>query len=355
MFLLLGRCPALHEIIQGFWEQGGGCLELTIDSSDQVVASVCHFIHSGLLRLPPTVTSQLELLRVSAQLGMDSLQKVVEDAITLRIKRETLPEVLSFCREQHFDNLAAMCQAATQSTKKPVLRLQSFHENQINNVTLKNAIYESLQDVSAILKQSQDIPESTTTHGGRGGLLREPKSSTTGWIEDSRDIYSDNLFSAASNGPSLDKPSSFASSLSPAPTGLSKPGLKPKSGGIYSLLLQQNGEASSTATPLDTAKMPGKVMPDKEGALKKSAKKAPPGDNKTKNRKAGKTSIEHSEDELLNSTLESSAMEESILHIEGLAISEYRTGMSLEPPREKSEREKRLVNHPPLTCYNPDV
>eukprot|EP00981_Chlorochromonas_danica_P000746 scaffold167_cov168-Ochromonas_danica.AAC.13 len=343
--LLWARCPALHEIIQGFWEQGGGCLELTIDSSDQVVASVCHYIHSGLLRLPPTVTSQLELLRVSAQLGMDSLQKVVEDAITLRIKRETLPEVVSFCREHHFENLAAMCQAAAQSTKKPVLRLQSFHESQINNVTLKNAIYESLQDVSAILKQSQDIPESTTTHGhgGRVGLLKEPKSSTTGWLDDSSDIYSDNLFSAASNGPSLDKPSSFASSMSPAPTGLSKSGLKPKSGGIYSLLLQQQGESTSTATPLDTAKMPGKVMPDKEGALKKSTgKKAPPpGDSRVKNRKAGKPPIEHSEDDLLNSTMESSAMEESILHIEGLAISEYRTGMSLEPPREKSEREKR--------------
>ncbi len=104
------RCPALRELIQDFWGQGGGSLELSIDASDEVVYCVCQYIHSGMVNLPIPQTYQLELLRVASELGMPQYQALLESAIGHLVNHVNVNEILEFSHSYGFEDLAVICE-----------------------------------------------------------------------------------------------------------------------------------------------------------------------------------------------------------------------------------------------------
>lgn len=291
--LLWARCPALHEIIQGFWEDGGGGLELTIDCCDQVVAAACSFIHTGLLRPPPHVERQLELLRVSSQLSMPSLQKAVEDVLAARLSSDNVDTVLAFAEDFGYPVLANCSRIFQQTGKRPV----PIHlDSKDSSSSLKSAIAESLQDVGNLLNQTAS-PHNVPSLAALAAV--SPHLSANNY-------YGDDLY---------DQP------VDPVRTTVSGKQLKPKSGGIYSLLLQSQGGGPSNeppvVAPLDASKMPGRVM--------KGGKQQP----KDRPKRPGHLDI----------SLDSNRLDD--LMDADDSIHEYRPTMSLEPLKEKSEREKK--------------
>jgi hypothetical protein len=351
------RCPALHEIIQGFWEQGGGGLELSIDSTDQTVASVCHFIHTGMLRAPPQVEAQLELLRVSTQLGMQSLQKAVEYLIAMKLTKENVETVLSFSEELDYPALARSCRAYAKSGKKAqTIRLQVTHEKETTNASLKNAIYESLQDVTSILQQAPVPSLSTMALESRHNFAgSDSQVSTAGNTRVDNYMQSDRDYDSSMNQHQSSIRSDDHSrngkggATSHIPTRTVSKQLKPKSGGIYALLLQQDGggDTSSVIAPLDANSMPGRVMQEKKPGKANGAENGSVRNKDSKRPSRLINVVERSADNLFPISMDHSALLDdsvSVLELDGLTIKEYIPVMSLKPPKEKSEKEKRLVS-----------
>lgn len=271
------RCPALREIIQDFWNQGGGCLELSIDATDEVVASVCHFVHFGLLSLPVLTSHQLELLRVSSELGMFSFQHTIEEAIEQLLTRENIEEIVQYCESFGFSTLLRACSTFLQTGKVANhIRLQVGTDGNPNNVSLKNAIYESLQDVSELLMKAptnsstsqksnvskpmpvEVAPVSIQYSNTSSSMLPAEDYSFQEYDRSMEDMDDSYKFELDSDLYMDESTSSFANSH----MGGGKAG-KPKSGGIYSLLLkgQKGGGAVDTGVkPLRNDQVPGKLM-----------------------------------------------------------------------------------------------
>jgi len=89
------RCPELRPAIEGFWQRGGGAggLELRLGVPGVVMSSLCRFIHSGVVDPPTSLQGCLQLLRAAKQLGMTSLEQLTAQLLGSRL--ETAPQQLS--------------------------------------------------------------------------------------------------------------------------------------------------------------------------------------------------------------------------------------------------------------------
>jgi hypothetical protein len=99
------RCPALRDLVSGFWEEGGGGLELSIDASDEVLACLCRYMHTGLLVLPLRTARRLQLLRVASELGMTGLFSAAEEQVMGKLTLDNVAAVVAFSAEHGFDGL----------------------------------------------------------------------------------------------------------------------------------------------------------------------------------------------------------------------------------------------------------
>ena len=316
------RCPALREIIQDFWQQGGGCLELSIDASDEVVASVCHYIHHGLLALPGLTKHQLELLRVSSELGMLGFQHSVEEAIEQLLVRDNVREIAHFSESFGFNGLVKACSNFMQTGKVANhIRLQVGTEGNPNNISLKNAIYESLHDVSELLmKPTTTATKPNPTFQSVPAMEFSVQDTHMSFAEDdftlNNSLYDTNASYRVDSD--SDQYQHHSHSLGYSNHSASKTS-KPKSGGIYSLLLQ--GKSGSEAVeaglkPLRNDQVPGRAM---------EKPKPVTGHKDAKSIAKTKHKLEESSDDLF-------AMPQ-----------EYNRDMSLKPSKPKSEAAKRLV------------
>lgn len=149
------RCPALRELISGFWDEGGGGLELSINACDEVLASLCRYMHTGLLVLPMALPRQLELLRVSSELGMITLYLSASEALQQKLTMESVPSVISFCAQHAFTDLERACRTflSTGGRRATVIRYQPSGDLNPQNAYLRDAIFASLQDVNTVLNQ----------------------------------------------------------------------------------------------------------------------------------------------------------------------------------------------------------
>lgn len=145
----------MRELISGFWDEGGGGLELSIDACDEVLASLCRYMHTGLLVLPVRLHRQLELLRVSSELGMNSLYLSACEALLQKLTMDCVPAVISFCADHQFSDLERSCRTFLTSggRRAPVIRYQPAGDQNPQNAYLRDAIFASLQDVNAVLNQ----------------------------------------------------------------------------------------------------------------------------------------------------------------------------------------------------------
>lgn len=116
--LLWLRCPALRDLVNDFWQQGGGShtaetagsvLELSIDASDEVVETICHYVHYGGLILPPTLTLQLETLKVASELGLLALQDQLEHFLCQDINATNLDTLYQAARENRYRRIEDGC------------------------------------------------------------------------------------------------------------------------------------------------------------------------------------------------------------------------------------------------------
>lgn len=167
--MLWARCPALRELINGFWDEGGGGLELSIDACDEVLAALCRYMHTGLLALPIGVHRQLELLRVGSELGMHSLYRAAAEALQQKLTLQSAHVVVAFCAEQGFADLERTARIFISSGGKraTVIRYQNANELNPQNAYLRDAIFASLQDVNTVLAQKPTA--ASITPGGGGG------------------------------------------------------------------------------------------------------------------------------------------------------------------------------------------
>lgn len=170
--LLWSRCPALREIINGFWDEGGGGLELSIDACDEVLASLCRYMHSSILALPIGLQRQLELLRVASELGMLSLYHAAGEALQQKLTLDSVHEVIAFCAEHEFSDLERLSRTFLSSGGKraTVIRYQTGESNP-QNAYLRDAIFASLQDVNSVLNQT------STSKAGTAAALSFPDRS----------------------------------------------------------------------------------------------------------------------------------------------------------------------------------
>ena len=318
------RCPALRELITGFWDEGGGGLELSIDACDEVLACLCRYMHSGVLVLPVLLSRRLELLRVASELGMDALFGSVSEGLVLGLTMESVPTIVAFSSEHGFEDLEQSCRQflSTGGTCPISIRLQGSSEMIGQNVLLRDAIFSSLQDVNAVLSQhplslsrlkvaAQTSNAVAAPVGSTGTMAsgEENKKNQELMLQELDDQPDDpfhpyelsamslmdiatgdatlsrgNSFSNSANDPYCDLNESLeqviaqdnssrtaSSSISVAKAvsvGKGKP--RKGSGGIYGLLLQGSDGAElyersgSGVAPTKTARMPGKVVGDKD-------------------------------------------------------------------------------------------
>eukprot|EP01038_Epipyxis_sp_PR26KG_P005561 gene5561-7683_t len=333
--LLWSRCPSLRDLISGFWDEGGGELELSIDSSSQVLSCICRYIYSGILHTPNRLKHQLELIRVSAELGMITLSNQAIEIIQIRLSNENVSKILSFSEEFAIVDLARACQSFISSGGKKTtanIRFAVTSENPHNSI-LRDAIYASLQDVTKVLKQpttfqlnklsnnSNTTTSTTNNNKGKTIISHESDNENSSIIESfsnnnsnqvprvTADLsilaMSNPLAANSNNNNNIHDPSLYSSSQYEDYTdsnniykmnkgyynnddepyevedqlayyargtsnGNNNSKSKPKSGGIYGLLLKTQNpielSSSSTGTSINNkpkpSKIPGKIMSD---------------------------------------------------------------------------------------------
>ena len=176
--MLWARCPALRELISGFWDEGGGGLELSIGACDEVLAALCRYMHTGMLSLPLSTERQLELLRVASELGMQSLFEAASVALQQKLTLDSVHTVIAFCAENSFTELERACRSFLSSGGKraTVIRYTSAANELVpQNAFLRDAIFASLQDVNSVLNQ----PLPSTAGANSSGAVPSNKHAKT--------------------------------------------------------------------------------------------------------------------------------------------------------------------------------
>jgi len=342
--LLWARCPALRDLIQDFWAHGGESLELSIDATEEVVANVCHFIHSGLVVLPTSFANQCEMLRVSTQLQMVGMQVQLETSMMAKISLDNTIILLEFCEHFQYIALAERCIAMIEQAHEQGgavtaglgidIGYQNANEGQGKRVTddvnasLKNAIAESLQDVNELLKSSiPSVPSNSSSStpissSSAVSSHSQPRQKDSQLQTTSARLAVQQATAAASVSEDEDQ---YSNQSQQAGTMHSMNQTKLKSGGIYTLLLKQNqpegGSAGSAAIDLghddhlfEEPIAKKSLQPGSGSARKPSIPGAAPN--------TGKKAV-------------------ALTTPSGAVLREYQRDMSLQPPRAKTEAEKR--------------
>lgn len=369
--LLWSRCPALRELIQDFWSHGGESLELSIDASEEVVANISHYIHTGLIILPFTFPIQCEMLRVSTQLQMLPMQLQVEDAMMANISVENAMILLEFCEHFQYISLAERCIAlvegahaqaqsgATNSDPTTGISLLdigyqgvgrdrngSYTDDDANR-HLKNAIAESLQDVNELLKTTSNVSSrSSSVDPVKRDVQKSSQPTNTGSV---RPVPNP---SAAQTSSMYTQEDHHDDSVSPQQQFHPQQGLgtasgsgggggagKLKSGGIYTLLLKQNKGAANTGGGgggmpgfEETRQMPIDFMDDVYYEESQSAAVTTTSNNK-------KAPIPSS---AKKPSVAAKGKGDVLAAGNGVMIHEYQRDMSLKPSKPKTDSEKRL-------------
>lgn len=289
-------CPGIRNIIDEFWDAGGGGLELNIDASWETLNSCCMYIHSGVFLPPPNFYQKLELIKVAAELDMTRLRKLAIDSVMLELSQENFDVTFDFCQTFNIPELESACNAFKMS-KSSMLATSIFDSSTSSTQRPENILenaYHSINDVSLLLQERvshQSVPPTSRQY-----LEKGPQTIY------SLDDYKDDRQKAIPSTIPIDTKS------------------KPKSGGIYGLLLKETsglepGNRSQSIPGRDMSKTP--LQKNKaifgRGENVKASDKRPPAAHLSGRK-----------------PLSSSA-----------AIVEFDKNMSLEPPKQTTEREQR--------------
>jgi hypothetical protein len=269
--LLWLRCPALRDLVNDFWQQGGGShtaesagsvLELSIDASDEVVETICHYVHYGGLVLPSTLALQLETLKVASELGLIALQDQLENFLCQDICAENLDTLYHAAKENNYRRIENGCVRFMNGELEDHRRQETLQRTLANSIQGGTATINATgqfrsKDLHDFDDVADDVLQGTFNQTVIRGTHRSEHPSTvfgdqlTGSnpsvdyraMTEEADHYMQSLNlgkMAVVQEPLNDiRPSSSSShAASAATTGPSKL----KSGGIYSLLLDENGE-----------------------------------------------------------------------------------------------------------------
>ena len=169
----------------------------------------------------------LQLLAVSCELGISRLQALVKDEIRRQIRGDNVSHVQRYAERLKDADLATMCEEC----RKPKQR-QSYQSPPVSSAILRNAVNTSIEDVTQALQGIGQVEIRDDFSASR------MKSSSSAVAEDY--IYSEKDLIA------IDRRGSELSEDEYSHQG-NKPYLKPRSGGIYSLLLKAQGAGTTTA------------------------------------------------------------------------------------------------------------
>jgi len=320
--VLWSHCPELRGTIESLWAEGeGGELELGTNTSQEALASVVKFIHSGVLIPPPSPNSRLELVKLAAELGSEPMLEAASNACLQHLTEETCGAALALARNMGLIEFEEALEIFLATGRR-----DSQQEN--------DEVFSSFHDDVMLLDEEEEVSffaseEFATKPSSRGAETETSNSS--------------NNTQRSRSAPSSHMP-------------------PPQSGGIYGLLLGNNSAGTSKPgnnNHLNGAaanrRIPGKVPLDGKPAT--SAFGASNNNNKGRGggragayagrgsgvgrgstpskQTAGTRGGRGGGAGLTHSTEGSWFAEEEGLH-------EFDTKMSLAPEREPSQREKRL-------------
>ncbi len=292
-------------IIADFWEEGGGGLELSIRASDEVLAVLVKFVHSGSVSLPSSLELRLELLRVAEELEMRALAAAVLGAVQLDLTQDSAEIALEYSQQCGLKHLEDACvaflrdghrhQSAVAYSSAP--SLFDLAEGQAgphgafdrtSNVALRDAIFSSLQEVSAALsepaagRRGGSASKTLSAAHGNSPAPQSRDTSTPAWCEP--EPYEEQVhgYAAPVDREEEEEEEEWGANFSvesAVASGRPQSSMRSGSGGIYGLLLRN--QSAAEIAPASRQKstrpgVPGKVMGEKSrGAFGGSAVRAP--------------------------------------------------------------------------------
>jgi hypothetical protein len=420
----LVRCPGVRSLIEDYWNQElSGTLEISIDTNEELLSCLCHYLHCGLPLFPNELLSKFQFWKIAKELQLESLGNLILSHLESILSTENLSDIIRFSEEINSLELLNACELfqkkrkSYQQTSSSSLSKTSLEQTQqspqlqqpqqpqqqqslqrplpkrsdsVNSTTSSNALHEkvaeSLSDVDKLLSSTIDPPApssyrkqppSSSSSTVRKGMTTE-RTSTELTLNDlvnlnlstSESIYDfggdesmnnnniimnnrhkevdysldlSNIMTRSTMDRLLDVDSTlenYASTISSIPlskqqqqqhqknstNGTKSSTLKPKSGGIYTLMLKEMGTKNESN---------GATATDKRSQTRASM-------SSSTTRRSSKTkgslskSMDHSfsKDDMLN-TSSSNALDTSG------EISEYKPEMSLLPPPKKNPHAKK--------------
>ena len=331
--LLWSRCPDLREVVTGFWDSGGGGIELRIECSSEVLCVVVTFIQSSIFQLPfrpEEVESLVELLAVSRDLGMSSLFHQAMLAIGGGLSLRNIDSLSRLAADNGLEQLGEICRRFRSQLidleDEEVLLLDHNEEVLDHNE-------EVLENNEEVLDHNVDQNEEVYYHNEEVLLdhneevyyhneevLQEDHESSSLYLTQS---VMDSLRDASQvlNRHRAAAQEEEVETTDPPPS--KRRQIPPKSGGIYSLLLKD------TPLPQQPVMMPGRIMGERQSK----------GGGGGQHKKGGRVSAGRGRGGGLAGGRRSVNDEELALPLE------FRQKMSLEPEDKPTAAEKR---YPPL-------
>lgn len=78
------RCPGLRDLIQDFWDQKSGMLEISIETDEEILSGICSYLNTGFLPFPEEIPKLFELYHVVQELQIIDLLRVIEQFLELK-------------------------------------------------------------------------------------------------------------------------------------------------------------------------------------------------------------------------------------------------------------------------------
>ena len=284
--VLWARCPGLRDVLEQLWldnyQGAGGALELEVDASPTALATLVRFVHGGLFVPPITLPDHLEMFKIASDLRIPELGRMAaksllarEDTGMLR-KEDALRSCMMYAEEHGLSVLSQACQSLTRGNSNRPLAAGTT----AGDAQLRTRVYQSLQDVERVTSSSSSSLSPLAQHGEEQQQLRHdirpipthtplvptrvpvpvPVSDSSGVEaervvtdgDESFMVYDDSSGNSGSDGAHPEAMEYVAERDSPSlglrircgvPSTSERKnggtGRKPKSGGIYSLLLKE--------------------------------------------------------------------------------------------------------------------
>lgn len=130
--------------------------ELAVDCEQIVLVSVVRFLHCGVLVGPQALQDRLELVRIAGMLDMLYFKSVCVDWLHNGLNAENVATAMSYATEWDLPEVAKVCREFLVAKKFPPLTYEVNPRTASDdiNLTLKAAIANSLNDVSALLSET---------------------------------------------------------------------------------------------------------------------------------------------------------------------------------------------------------